>query len=55
MRVKTFLIGFPWIGLQAVVGGGAWALGGWRFGLGMAALMAFIPMAGLWERGMTTI
>ncbi|WGD28850.1 ABC transporter permease subunit [Ancylobacter sp. WKF20] len=53
--VKTFLIGFPWIGLLAVVGGGAWALGGWRFGLGMAALMAFIPMAGLWERGMTTI
>lgn len=53
--VKTFLIGFPWIGLLAVVGGGAWALGGWRFGLGMAALMAFIPVSGLWERGMTTI
>ncbi|GAB4070803.1 ABC transporter permease subunit [Ancylobacter sonchi] len=53
--VKTFLIGFPWIGLLAVVAGGAWALGGWGFALGMTALIAFIPVAGLWERGMTTI
>lgn len=53
--VKTFLIGFPWVGLLAVVAGGAWALGGWRFALGMTALIAFIPVAGLWERGMTTI
>lgn len=53
--VKTFMIGFPWLGLLALVAGGAWALGGWRFALGMAALIAFIPMAGLWERGMTTI
>ncbi|MBS9477704.1 ABC transporter permease [Ancylobacter radicis] len=53
--VKTFLIGFPWVGLLAVVAGGAWSLGGWRFALGMTALIAFIPVAGLWERGMTTI
>jgi len=53
--VKTFLVGFPWIGLLAVVAGGAWALGGWRFAIGMTALVAFIPVAGLWERGMTTI
>ncbi|HSI39053.1 MAG TPA: ABC transporter permease subunit [Xanthobacteraceae bacterium] len=55
MPTKTFLIGFPWVGLLAVAAGGAWALGGWRFALGMGALIAFIPVAGLWERGMTTI
>ncbi len=53
--MKTFMVGFPWVGLLALVWGGAWALGGWRFATGMTALMAFIPVAGLWERGMTTV
>jgi len=55
LPVKSFLVGFPWLGLVAVVAGGGWLLGGWRFALGMAALIAFIPVSGQWERGMTTI
>ncbi|MFG1396642.1 ABC transporter permease [Roseixanthobacter pseudopolyaromaticivorans] len=55
LPVKKALIGLPWPALIAVVGAGAWRLGGWRFALGMMALIAFIPVAGLWERGMTTI
>lgn len=53
--LKNFMIGFPWLGLVVLVGAAGWAMGGYRFALLLGALILFVPLVGLWERGMTTI
>ena len=49
---KRFLISLPWtavVGLLALAG---YQLGGWRLGLLVAALSAFIAITGNWEKAM---
>ncbi|RJF87333.1 ABC transporter permease subunit [Oleomonas cavernae] len=52
---KEFLIGFPWPAMLLLVGAIGWRLGGRRLALLVVALLAFIPLTGMWERGMTTV
>ncbi|WP_439813770.1 ABC transporter permease [Zavarzinia sp. CC-PAN008] len=52
---KEFLIGFPWPAFLALGALAGWRVGGWRLALGIVGLLGFIPLTGLWVKGMTTI
>ncbi len=52
---KRFLLGLPWLGVILVAIISAWRIGGWRLGLLVGGLLAFIVTTGQWYKGMVTV
>ncbi|HEX9767699.1 MAG TPA: ABC transporter permease subunit [Kiloniellales bacterium] len=49
---KRFLLALPWAGVTGILALAGYQLGGWRLGLLVAALAAFIAVTGNWEKAM---
>ncbi|PZQ19222.1 MAG: ABC transporter permease [Ancylobacter novellus] len=52
---KRFMLALPWPWVIALVAIAGFRLGGWRLGLGLAALSGFVAAVGLWPVAMLTV
>ncbi len=53
--IKTFMLDLPWLGVVLTVAAIGCRFGGWRLGLKVAVLIAFIAVVGLWEQAMISV
>ena len=53
--IKRFLIALPWLAVVTMIGLAGYQLGGWRLGVGTAALALFMAVTGNWEKSMTSV
>lgn len=53
--VKRFMLALPWPWVVGLVTFAGWRLGGWRLGLTVGLMAAFMAVVGLWPTAMITV